>query len=207
MNTLILARHAHSVSNVEDTVNGVPPGRGLSADGSEQARALGRSLVTEPIGLGVSSRLRRTQDTLALALDGRGIPVFVEPLLDEVGFGSFEGGPLDAYRAWAWANGPSAPCPGGGETRADIAARLAAGLVALLQRPEATVLAVSHGLPVRYVLDAATGRVPVARPDHVPHATPYRLGHGEVERAAETLRHWAAAPRFADPPIDTPIGG
>ena len=47
--------------------------------------------------------------------------------------------------------------PGGGETRADAARRIAAGLGALLDRPERVILAVTHGLPLRYVLDAADG--------------------------------------------------
>ena len=201
MNTLILARHAHAVSNVADAVNAVPPGQGLSAAGVEEARALGRALASEPIELGVSSRLRRAHDTLALALAGRGTPCLVEPLLDEIGFGSFEGGPLSDYRAWAWANEAGADCPGGGESRADAAARLADGLAALLERPEHAVLAVSHGLPVRYVLDAAAGRVPSQHLEPVPHATAHVLERAAVERAATTLRAWAAEPGFADAPF------
>ncbi len=203
MNALILVRHAHAASNVGDVVNAVPPGSGLSPAGAEEGRRLGRLLASESIDLGVSSRLRRAQDTLALALVGREAPRAIEPLLDEIGFGSFEGGPLLAYRTWAWGNGPDAACPGGGETRAGAAARLASGLAALLGRSEETVLAVSHGLPLRYVLDAAEGRVPARRLAHVPHATPYRLERASVEQAAETLRAWAARPHFAD----TPFGG
>jgi len=201
VNRLILVRHAHSASNAGDAVNGVPPGLGLSAEGREQARALGRDLAGEEIDLGVSSRLLRARETLELALEGRAIPLAVEPLLDEVGFGSFEGGLLADYRTWAWSSGPEVVGPGGGEARAAIAARIAAGLEALLERPEAVILAVSHGLPVRYVLDAAVGSVPVARPDQVPNASAHRLGRPDVERAAETLRRWAAAPSFSDPPF------
>lgn len=203
MKTLILARHAHAASNAGDIVNAVPPGGGLSVAGIADARSLGRLLVSEPIDLGVSSRLLRAQETLALALAGRTLPIMIEPLLDEIGFGSFEGGPLPAYRSWAWEHEPDAACPGGGESRASAARRFADGLVALLRRPEETVLAVSHGVPLRYVLGAAAGRFPSVRVEHVPHATPYRLERESVELAAETLRAWAAAPRFAD----TPFGG
>jgi len=201
--TLFLARHAHAVSNTEDVVNGIPPGEGLSEEGVEEALALGRRLAAEPIELGVSSRLRRASETLALALAGRDVPAVVEPLLDEIGFGSFEGGPLAAYRAWAWEHPPEASCPGGGETRVGAALRLADGLAALLRRPEQVILAVSHGLPLRYVLDAAAGGFPGQRLAAVPHALPYRLDRTAVERAATTLGEWAAAPRFAD----TPFGG
>ena len=68
----------------------------------------------------------------------------------------------------------------------------------LLARPEETVLAVSHALPIRYVLDAADGLFPAARIAHVPHATPLALDAEAVERAAETLRVWGTAPRFVD---------
>lgn len=198
MKTLILARHAHAASNAGDVVNAIPPGGGLSAAGIEEASALGRLLASESIDLGVSSRLLRTRQTLALALGGRVLPIVIEPLLDEIGFGSFEGGPLAAYRTWAWEYPPDAVCPGRGESRASAAVRFADGLVALLGRPEETVLAVSHALPLRYVLDASDGGFPAARVEHVPHATPYRLERDSIELAAETLRAWAATPRFAD---------
>jgi probable phosphoglycerate mutase len=203
LETLILARHAHAASNAGDTINGVPPGAGLSPQGAEEAVALGAQLEKEPIELGVSSRFRRASETLALALAGRGVPFAVEPGLDEIGFGSFEGGSLAAYRAWAWKHSPEAACPGGGETRADTARRIAAGLGALLDRPERVILAVTHGLPLRYVLDAADGSFPGQRLASVPHAVPFRFERAQVERAAATLEEWAEAPRFAD----TPFGG
>ena len=162
-----------------------------------------RMLATEPIELGVSSRFRRSAETLTLALAGRSVPVIVEPRLDEIGFGSFEGGSLAAYRAWAWQHPPEAVCPGGGETRADAARRIAAGLAALLDRPEGMILAVTHGLPLRYVIDAADGSFPGQRLESVPHAAPFRFDRAQVERAAATLAEWAAAPWFAD----TPFGG
>jgi probable phosphoglycerate mutase len=201
--TLILARHAYARSNAGATVNGAPPGASLAEVGIEEARTLGRLLADDTIDLGVSSRLLRTQQTLAVALEGRELPMMVEPLLDEIGFGSFEGGPLADYRAWAWSHPPDAACPGGGESRASAASRFADGLVELLGRPEETVLAVSHAVPLRYILDASDGSFPAARVEHVPHATPYRLERESVRLAAETLRAWAREPRFAD----TPFGG
>jgi broad specificity phosphatase PhoE len=96
-----------------------------------------------------------------------------------------------------------ADCPGGGETRAAAAARLATGIAALLRRPEPVILVVSHGLPVRYVLDAAEGRVPQQRLAPVPHAVAYRLERAGVELAAETLAAWAERPVFGR----TPSGG
>ena len=195
---LLLARHAHARSNADDRISSTPPGEGLSDLGVEEALALREALAYEPIELGVSTRLARAQETLDLALGGRDVPRLVLPELDEIGFGAFEGGALADYRAWAWSNEPDALCPGGGESRVAVAERLAGALDLLLARPEETVLAVSHALPIRYVLDAADGLFPAARIAHVPHATPLALDGEAVERAAETLRVWGTAPRFAD---------
>ena len=203
MKTLILARHAHAESNAGAIVNSTPPGGGLSDAGREEARLLGIRLSPDRIDIGFSSRLLRTQQTLDLALASRVVPQVVEPLLDEIDFGSFEGGSLAAYREWAWRHEPDAPCPGGGESRTVAALRFVDALEALLARPEETLLVVSHALPIRYVLDASDGRFPAARLEQVPHATPFRLRRGEVSLAAETLKGWAAKPRFAD----TPFGG
>ena len=200
MNVLLLARHAHASSNEGNIVNGVPPGEGLSPQGVLEARALGERLASARIDLGVSSRLLRARQTLEAALAGRDVPLAVEPRLDEIGFGSFEGGELDAYRAWAWTSDPTAS-PGGGETRVAAASRIADALEALLERPEEVILAVSHALPIRYVLDAADGSFPSRRVAHVPHAAPFRIDRTAVERAAETLRAWAETPAFADAPF------
>ena len=191
-------RHAHARSNVTDRVSSVPPGEGLSEQGIEESLALRETLAYEGVSLGVATRLARTQETLELALGGLDAERIVLPALDEIGFGAYEGGPLADYRGWAWTNEPDAAGPGGGESRVEAAERIAGGLDTLMSRPEDVVVAVSHSLPIRYVLDASDGRFPAARIEHVPHATPFALTAAAVEQAAETLRVWATAPRFVD---------
>ena len=199
MKRLLLVRHAHARSNVAESVSSAPPGEGLSELGVEEALALREALVHEPIDLGVSTRLARTLETLDVALGDRDVPRLVLAGLDEIGFGSFDGGALADYRTWAFENEADVLCPGGGESRASAAERFAGALDTLLERPEETILAVSHSLPIRYVLDAADGVFPAARIVHVAHATPHELDATAVERAAETLRVWAAKPRFVEP--------
>ena len=199
MEELLLVRHGFAGSNRDGLASSAIPGEGLTSEGIEQARALSRELASEEIHVALTSRLARTQETLALVLDGRDVPVVVEAELDEIHFGSFDGGPLDAYRGWAVSRPPDATAPGGGESRAQAAARFARGLRLLLSRPEERVLAVGHALAIRYVIDAVEGHAPAARMSPIDHAFPYRLSRDEAESAAELLEAWSASPRFRDP--------
>lgn len=198
MRTLILVRHAHALANDRDVVSGVPPGEGLSRLGMAQARAARVRLEGLTVDLGVASRFARAQETLRLLAPDA--PALVLAGLDEISFGEFEGGPLADYRAWAWSSGPSAPCPGGGESRAAAAARLADAMALLLRREERTVVAVSHSMPIRYLLETSEGRVPGQRVVAVPHAEPFVVDRARVVAAERGLRAWAASPRFANAP-------
>jgi len=199
VDTLLLVRHALAGSNRDDVASCTVPGEGLTPEGIEQALALARALPSEDIAIAMTSRFARTQETLALALDGRDVPVVVVPDLDEISFGAFDAGPLDTYRAWAAGHPPDEPAPGDGESRADAAARFARGLRVVLARDEPTILLVGHALALRYVLDAAQGLAPAARMAPVQHAFPYRLDRADVERSAALLEAWSRAPRFRDP--------
>jgi broad specificity phosphatase PhoE len=196
--TLLLVRHGFAGSNRDDIASCAIPGEGLTPEGVEQARALGASLVETEIALAATTELSRSHETLRLALEGREVPSIVVPELNEIHFGSFDGGPLETYRAWAAAHSPSVRAPGGGESRAEAAARFARGLRVLLAREEQTILLVGHALALRYLVDAAEGLVPAPRMARVPHAEPFRLAREGVARAAELLEAWSAAPRFRD---------
>ncbi|MEP7225512.1 MAG: histidine phosphatase family protein, partial [Actinomycetota bacterium] len=184
MERIFLARHALAVSNDAGLASYAAPGEGLTPTGVEQARALGDLLSGEQIVLGVATELRRTQQTLELALEGRQIPRVVIPELNEIHFGSFDGGLLSVYREWAGSEAPALPAPGGGESRAQAAARYASGLRSVLARPEETALVIGHALAVRYIVDAAEGLVPAPLMlASVEHALPYRLAAVELENA------------------------
>ena len=200
METVILARHALAASNDAGLASYAAPGEGLTEKGVDQARALGDLLRGEGIGLGIATELRRTQETLEVALKGREVPRIVVPELNEIHFGSFDGGLLAAYREWAGAETPALPAPGGGESRAQAAARYASGLRIVLERPEESGLVIGHALAVRYIVDAAEGLVPASLMlAPVEHARPYRLEASEVEAAADLLESWSLDPRFRDP--------
>jgi broad specificity phosphatase PhoE len=194
VDALVLARHAFAYSNQSVLASCTAPGDGLTGEGREQARRLGEELAGTAVDLGVATELRRTQETLELALGDREVERIVVAELNEIDFGSFDGGSLDEYRAWAFAAPPLEPAPGGGESRAAAAARYARGVRVLLARPEPVVLLVGHALALRYVLDAATGRTD--GPGRARDAAPSHRGAGGGRgRAARGVEPRADVPR------------
>ena len=191
-----MARHGESEFSARQLVNGDP---GISCPlterGRAQARALGEALAREEIDLCAVTEFERVRETAELALAGRDVPFLVVPELNDPRYGEFEGGPLDAYREWIWAQGPL-EAPPGGEHRGELAERYARGLRTIAGRPEETVLLVTHSLPLAYLRDASTGLAPRSRMDLVEYARVLRLEAPEVGRAIDVLEAWAAAPAF-----------
>jgi broad specificity phosphatase PhoE len=193
----LLVRHAESELGALGLIDG-DPGRAnaLSETGRGQAEKLGARLAEEPIDLCVTTRLQRTRQTADLALAGREVPRLVVEELDEIRFGRWEERTFEQYAVWAWRAGPAERAPGGGESRQDVAARLATGWRRVLERPEETVIAFVHGLTMRYTIDAARGLVPAQRADQVALAEPYVLNEPELRAAVGTLERWARRPAW-----------
>jgi broad specificity phosphatase PhoE len=184
----VLARHAHSVLNVEHRVNG-DPGRPvpLTEEGREEARALGVELANLPLDVCIHTRFLRTRDTATLALEGRDVPFEVEPLFDDVDVGELEGFTIDEYRAWKAEHARSDPFPGG-ESLDDSAHRYARGFRGLLEGDHDTILVVCHEIPIRYALNAAAGSEDLDGPVHeILNARPYLFDDESLARAAEGI--------------------
>jgi 2,3-bisphosphoglycerate-dependent phosphoglycerate mutase len=198
MQTAILVRHGESWFSIEGRVNGEPSAdRGLTEVGRDQAAALGVLIRDDPVDLCVITEFARTHETADIALAGREVPRLVVPELNDIRFGLFEGGAFSEYIRWAHSHGPTESSPGGGESRVDAARRFVAGYMKVLERPEATVLVVAHGLPIRYALSALVELDPVAKVDPVEHAEPFRVSAAQLERAVERLEGWTQNPVFA----------
>jgi broad specificity phosphatase PhoE len=198
MQTAILVRHGESLFSIEGRVNGEPSAdRGLTEVGRDQAAALGVLIRDDPVDLCVITEFARTHETADIALAGREVPRLVVPELNDIRFGLFEGGAFSEYIRWAHSHGPTESSPGGGESRVDAARRFVAGYMKVLERPEATVLVVAHGLPIRYALSALVELDPVAKVDPVEHAEPFRVSAAQLERAVERLEGWTQNPVFA----------
>jgi probable phosphoglycerate mutase len=184
----LLARHAHSVLNVERRVNGDPgvdvP---LTDDGREEARVLGVELANLPLDVCIHTRFPRTRETAAVALAGRDVPFEVEPLFDDVDIGDLEGWTIDEYRAWKAEHSRSDPFPGG-ESLDDSARRYADAYRRLLERSEQRVLVVCHEIPIRYALNATAGSGDLDGPVHeIANARPYLFDEESLARAASAI--------------------
>ncbi len=155
-----LLRHGQTEHTPERRFSGssdVP----LSEMGRAEARAAARYLAGRGIDVVVSSPLQRCRDTAAAAAEVLGLPVAVDDDLRELDFGEWEGltgdevrtrSPL-AFRRWWGATDVRAP---GGESIADVSARVARARERILQRHSgATVLVVSHVTPIKLFLAAA----------------------------------------------------
>lgn len=197
MERAILVRHGESEYSVSELVNGDPSvAVGLTEEGRQQARLLGRRLESEPIDLCAVTEFGRTRETADLALAGREVPRVVVADLNDPFYGEFEGKRLAEYRRWAGTHGPGDIPPGNGEARVAIAARYARGFRFLLDRPVETILVVCHSLPVAFALAAADGRRPSAKMPLVTPAEPHILDEGRLRQAAEHIEDWLLDPVY-----------
>jgi broad specificity phosphatase PhoE len=197
MERALLVRHAESVFSERGLANGRADVRcPLSARGEAQARALAGELADDDIGLCATSELERTRQTADIALADRAVPRLVLRELNDPLYGRYEGGPLESYLVWALANDSAAEPPGGGERRQRLVARYASGFRSLLERPERTILVVTHSLPVAYVLMALGGQDPAPRVPLVEYAEVHAIAAGELEQAVTRLESWCAAPTW-----------
>jgi broad specificity phosphatase PhoE len=192
MRLFLLARHGESTLNVERRVNGDPSVPvALSEQGREEAGELGRQIANAPVDLCLVTRFTRTRETAEVALAGRGVPIEVEPLLDDVDIGELEGKTIDEYRAWKREHTRADPFPGG-ESLDDTARRYADALRKLIAVEGEIVLVISHEIPVRYALNAVAGSDDLDGPVHtIRNATPYLFDEGALRRAADRIEELA----------------
>lgn len=197
MERALLVRHGESVFSARGLATGkVDVSCPLTERGVAQALALAKEIAGEDIDLCVTSELERTHQTADIALAARPVPRIVLPELNEPLYGSYEGGPLDAYLEWAFANDSAAEPPGGGERRQALVVRYAAGSRRIVERPERTALVVTHSLPIAYVLMALAGQDPAPRVPLVEYAEIHIVSAPELDRAVARLEAWCAAPTW-----------
>lgn len=189
MQLYVIARHGESTLNFEKRINGDPAvAVDLTERGREEARLLGQQIAHVPVDVCVHTRFTRTRETAAIALEGRDVPFEEMPALDDIDVGELEGETIEDYRAWKREHTRRDPFPGG-ESLDDAARRYADAFEQLLERPEQSILVVTHEIPLRYAINAADGSDDLDGPAHqLANATPYVFDETALRRAVEQIR-------------------
>lgn len=165
---LLLIRHAETEHNAQARCQGQsdPP---LSAEGLRQAAALAARLAGEEVHAVYAADLRRATETAAAIAAAHGLAVHTDPRLREMAFGEWEGltwaeiGVRYPQEWAAWQADPLHVAPPGGETLAQVAARVRSVFEAIAERhSDQCVAVVSHGGPLRVWLSLALGLPPQA---------------------------------------------
>jgi broad specificity phosphatase PhoE len=188
----VLARHGESTLNSENRINGDPAVPvALTEKGREEARLLGQQVAHVRLDVCICTRFTRTRETAEIALEGRDVPIEIAPLLDDIDVGDLEGLSIEDYRAWKREHTRRDPFPGG-ESLDDAARRYAQAFRELLERPETSVLVITHEIPVRYAINAADGSDDLDGPAHqLANATPYLFDKEALARAVEGIERVA----------------
>ncbi|MFI8824374.1 histidine phosphatase family protein [Streptomyces sp. NPDC053431] len=164
MTTLVLLRHGETPLTPHKRLSGSGGSDpGLSPAGRRQAEAAAEALAHRGgIEAVVTSPMRRCQETAQAVAKRLGLHVRVEQDLREADFGAWEGLTFAEVRARhpddldAWLASPESPPTGAAETMRQVTHRVAAVRDGLLARHAgATVLVVSHVVPVRTLLRLA----------------------------------------------------
>jgi len=188
----VLSRHAESVLNHENRVNGDPTMPApLTERGREEAAWLGLQVRSIPLDGCLHTRFGRTLDTARIAIEGRDVPLAEEELFDDVRIGELEGWTLEDYRAWKREHVRADRFPGG-ESLDEAARRYAEGFRRLLERRHRCVLVICHEIPIRYALNAAGGSDNLDAPVHaIPNAAPFLFDENALAAAAAGIERLA----------------
>jgi ribonuclease H / adenosylcobalamin/alpha-ribazole phosphatase len=163
----LLLRHGQTPMSVQKRYAGrsdVP----LTDVGVQQAAAAAKRLASAGLGVIVTSPLLRAVQTAAEVAAVTGVPVDTDDGFAEADFGAWDGLTFAEVRErWpaevtAWLADPHV-APPGGESLADVAARVTRALHRVLaDRDRQRVLIVSHVTPIKTLVTAALGAPPAA---------------------------------------------
>ncbi|MEU6460372.1 bifunctional RNase H/acid phosphatase [Streptomyces sp. NPDC046976] len=167
--TLVLLRHGETPLTPQKRFSGSggtnPP---LSAAGRDQAHRVADALARRgTVQAVLASPLARTRETAEIVAARLGLDVVVEDGLRETDFGAWEGLTFGEVRDRypddlnAWLADPAARPTGGGESFAEVAARIAVTQDELVTAHAGrTVLLVTHVTPIKTLVRLALGAPP-----------------------------------------------
>jgi broad specificity phosphatase PhoE len=131
----------------------------------------------------VCTRFLRTRQTVELALRRRGVPILVEPGLDEVDAGALDGVPITTYWAWKERHDRNERFPGG-ESLDEAVQRYAGAVRRLLDRDARVTLIVCHELVLRLLAGSSV---------EIGNAVPHLFDERSLRRAVERVEVTRAA--------------
>lgn len=151
---ILIIRHGINDYVQKGLLAGRATGVHLNEEGQKQASALARRLECERIAAIYSSPLERCQETASPLAASLGLQLHMLEAIQETDCGSWTGQPLDELRKtdmWQQVQfNPSLFRFPGGESMAEIQARMVAALESLhQQRTNETIAVVSHSDPIK----------------------------------------------------------
>lgn len=164
MRRVLFLRHG-SHDRLGRILCGRMPGVSLSEAGRAEARAVAEGLARRLAGARglrlLSSPQPRTRETAAPLVEALAVEAEIRDELDEIAFGDWTGKPFAALEgdpAWnAWNTARGSARPPGGESMAEVQARVGGLLERLAAEEGAPVILVSHGDPIRAALLGVLG--------------------------------------------------
>lgn len=191
---LVLARHGQTPSNVRQALDTLPPGPGLTAEGTAQAHDLADRLATEKILSVHASRALRAQETAAPLARRIGLLVEVLDGIQEIYVGELEGNSdararqrfEDIYSSWHFGKIDD-PMPGGETGRQALTRFLDVARPVVAEATAGAIVLVSHGAMLRLVAAQLTTEVDRSRANaaYLPNT-----GTIVLEATAETSTGW-----------------
>jgi probable phosphoglycerate mutase len=161
---IYILRHGQTDYNLQGIVQGGGVDTSLNDTGRKQAQAFHEAYKHIPFEAVITSRLKRTHQTVAAFIDA-GLPWTQMAELNEMGWGDHEGKPSSPemrheYREvmTAWEAGDYTAAMPNGETAAALGVRLTQFIEHLRARPESHLLVCSHGRSMRGLMCLLTER-------------------------------------------------
>lgn len=165
-----MSKHIYIIRHGETDYNrmGIVQGSGVDSDlndlGRAQAQAFFEHYQHQPFQVVLTSRLKRTHQTVSGFL-GKGLPWEQFAELNEISWGDLDGKPStpelhDIYRRVVseWRSGNLEARNGNGESAAEMGERLQRFAGHLRERPESHMLVCSHGRAIRGLMCLLLGK-------------------------------------------------
>jgi broad specificity phosphatase PhoE len=211
---LLLVRHGQTSSNLQNLLDTMHPGPGLTELGIEQAAAIPAALATEDIGAIYASTLTRAELTAAPLAEERGLPIQIRDGIREVTAGDLEMlGDRHSIRVYlttvmAWSDGEVALRMPGGESGEEALGRFDDVVAEAASGGHDAVVLVSHGAAIRMWTAARAKNIDVEfASSHPLSNTGIVVLEGDLQDGWNAVSWTGMAiggPELADPDTDGP---